>query len=186
MTRPAQKWIGMLLVATSFLLMLFTLAVPYVNHFGSEVYFTKWNGRWREGNMTFYYGPGELLDFPMAASALIGLGLLVALIGAGYLFWLTYQNKSCYFTREKPGPMGGIISATGIIMYFIGSLIYEKWASGTPRPLDGWLQDPDFDPSIVRLSPTFWVGLIFAFIVLTIATINVVYYLDTRSKRPVK
>lgn len=190
MTRPAQRWLGIGSILTSLLLMLFTLAVPYVNHFGDEdtnfTFYTKWNGYWREGNMTFFFRAKDLYDFPIAASALIGLGLLVSIIGAGYLFWLTYQNKSCYFTRERPGPIGGIVMFIGISIYFIGSFIYEHWASGSPRPSYGWPFNDNFIVETVRLSPTFWFGIVLGFIVLALAAMNVVYYFDTRDKRPVK
>lgn len=170
--------------------MLFTLAVPYVNHFGEEgsrfTFYTKWNGNWRQGNMSFFYNARELLNFPASASVFIGLGLLIAIAGSGYLFWLVNQNKNCYFTRERPGPMGGIFTFVGITLYFIGSFIYEKWAAGTPRPLNGWPVDDDFLIDTVRISPTFWIGLVIAFIIFALAIMNVVYYLDTRSKRPVK
>lgn len=190
MTRPAQKWLGIGTIVGAFFLMLFTLAVPYVNHFGEEgnryTYYTRWNGKWREGQMTTFNDASELLNFPQAATWLIGLGLLIAIIGAGYLFWLTYQNKSCMITRERPGPVGGIIVSVGIIFYFIGSFIYESWASGAPRPLAGWPADSDFVATTVRISPTFWFGIVIAFITLAFATMNIVYYFDTKSKRPVK
>ena len=77
MTRPAQKWLGLGVVAGAFLLLLFTMAVPYVNHFGSGThrytYFTRWNGKWREGQMTTYNGADELFNFPKSASWFIGL-----------------------------------------------------------------------------------------------------------------
>jgi hypothetical protein len=82
--------------------------------------------------------------------------------------------------------MGGIFTIVGITLYFIGSFIYERWASGTPRPSGGWPVDNDFLIDTVRISPTFWIGLVLALIIMTLATMNVVYYFDTRSKRPVK
>ena len=110
MTRPAQKWIGVGSIITAFLLILFILAVPYINHFGTEegsyTYFTRWNGKWREGQQTTYNPSSELLNFPTVAPVFIGIGLFISLIGAGYLFWLTYSNKGCYILREKPGPIG--------------------------------------------------------------------------------
>ncbi|NHK31704.1 MAG: hypothetical protein FK730_10155 [Asgard group archaeon] len=190
MTRPAQKLLGMGSVASSFLLMLFTLAVPYVNHFGDEennyTFYTKWNGYWREGNMTFFFRSRDLFNFPASASILIGLGLLIAILGSVYFFWLTYQNKSCYITRERPGPIGGVIMYVGIIFYFIGSFIYERWATGAPRPQYGWPLDNNFLVETVRLSPTFWFGLVLGFIVFAFASMNIVYFFDTKDKRPVK
>ncbi|RLI72886.1 MAG: hypothetical protein DRP02_00495 [Candidatus Gerdarchaeota archaeon] len=190
MTRPAQKWLGLGVVAGAFLLLLFTMAVPYVNHFGSGThrytYFTRWNGKWREGQMTTYNGADELFNFPKSASWFIGIGLLIVLIGAGYLFWLTYSNKPDYFTHERPGPIGGIVTSVGLIFYFIGNLIYEHWAYGSPRPLSGWPADSNFDETTVRLSPTFWLAFVIALITFTFATMSILYYLDTVSKRPVK
>ncbi len=190
MTRPAQKWIGIGVIFATFLLMLFTMAVPYVNHFGDETnkytYFTRWNGKWKEGQQTVFNDANELFNFPKAAPWLMGLGLLSAFAGAIYLFWLTYINKPCYFLRERPGPIGGGVVILGMIFYLIGSLIYERWATGSPRPEYGWPADNDFLVSTVKLSPTFWFGLVIAFIALALSTMSIVYYLDTVSKRPVK
>lgn len=179
--------------------MLFTLAVPYINHFGTVVisadgsetvhrytYYTRWNGQWKQGQQTTFNDPGLLLDFPSAAPWFIGLGLLITIIGAGYLVWLTYSNKACYFTREKPGPVGGSVALVGVIFYFIGNFIYEHWATGTPRPLAGWPADSDFSILAVRLSPTFWIGLVLGVVILALSTMNILYYFDTVSKRPVK
>ena len=192
MTRPAQKWLGAGAVFGAFFLLLFTMAVPYVNHFGEEgsyfSYFTKWSGRWRSDNLppnTFGL-INELLDFPVAAPILIGIGLLVIFIGAVYLFWLTYSNKPCYFTRERPGPVGGGVIFFGALLYFIGSFLYEKWTYGSPRPAEGWPGDKDFIATTVRMSPTFWVGLVIALIIMAISVTSVIYYLDTVEKRPVK
>jgi len=190
MTRPSQKWLGIGTIFGAFFLMLFTLAVPFVNHFGEDgsryTYFTKWNGKWREGQMTTYNNADMLLDYPKAATWLIGLGLIVIFLGAGYLFWLTYSNKACYVLREKPGPIGGLTILVGVVLFFIGSFIFEDWASGSPRPLAGWPSDKDFLVETVRISPTFWVGIVIALIVMAFATMNILYYLDTHSKRPVK
>ena len=192
MTRPAQKWIGVGTIAGAFVLLIFTMAVPYVNHFGTEessfTYFTKWNGRWRSDTLAqgTFGDTSELLNFPIAAPILIGIGLLVIVLGAIYQFWLTYQNKPCYFTRERPGPVGGAVTFTGGILYLIGSLIYERWSYGSPRPLAGWPGDKDFIESTVRISPTFWIGIVLALIIMAFSTMAVVYYLDTIEKRPVK
>ncbi|HUT80903.1 MAG TPA: hypothetical protein VMZ29_06850 [Candidatus Bathyarchaeia archaeon] len=190
MTRPAQKWLGIGSVLGAFVIMLFTLAVPYVNHFGNETnnytFFTKWNGKWREGQMTTYNNNDLLLDFPKSAPILIGVGLLIILIGAGYLFWLTYSNKSCYILRERPGPVSGIIMIIGLVLYFTGSFIYEGWASGSPRPASGWPADNNFIVETVRISPTFWLGIALGLIIMFFAVTNILYYLDTHSKRPVK
>ena len=70
--------------------------------------------------------------------------------------------------------------------YLIGSLIYERWATGSPRPEIGWPSDNDFLPSTVRLSPTFWIGLVIVFVAIALSAMSIVYYLDTVSKRPVK
>jgi hypothetical protein len=190
MTRPAQKWLGIGLILTAFVLMLFTLAVPYINHFGTDqnkyTYYTRWNGQWKQGQQTTFSEPGLLLDFPNSAPWFIGIGLLIAFIGAGYLFWLTYSNKACYITREKPGPIGGSISLFGIILYIIGNFIYERWATGSPRPILGWPADSDFLVSTVRLSPTFWIGIALGIVIIALGTMNILYYFDTISKRPVK
>ncbi|MFW9924421.1 MAG: hypothetical protein ACFFDW_14150 [Candidatus Thorarchaeota archaeon] len=192
MTRPAQKWIGVGSIFGAFFMILFTLAVPYVNHFGDEdhkfSYFTKWSGRWRSDNLppNTYEGGDTLLNFPKSAPILIGIGVLVVVIGAIYIFWLTYSNKPCYITRERPGPVGGIILFVGIILYFAGNLVYEKWAYGSPRPTVGWPGDPDFIANTVRISPTYWIGLVIAFIMMAFSVMTVVYFLDTREKRPVK
>ena len=190
MTRPSQKWIAIGLIFTAFVLMLFTLAVPYINHFGEEssryTYYTRWNGQWKQGQQTTFNDPALLLDFPNAAPWFIGIGLLITVIGAGYLIWLTYSNKACYFTREKPGPVGGSVALVGIIFYFIGNFIYERWATGTPRPIVGWPADNDFIILTVRLSPTFWFGIVLGIVVLALGAMNIIYYFDTVSKRPVK
>lgn len=190
MTRPSQKWIAIGLILTAFVLMLFTLAVPYINHFGDEgsryTYYTRWNGQWKQGQQTTFNDPALLLDFPNAAPWFIGIGLLITIIGAGYLIWLTYSNKACYFTREKPGPVGGSVALFGIIFYFIGNFIYEHWATGTPRPIVGWPADNDFIILTVRLSPTFWMGIALGIIILALGAMNIIYYFDTVSKRPVK
>ncbi|NHJ04118.1 MAG: hypothetical protein EAX90_04800 [Candidatus Heimdallarchaeota archaeon] len=192
MTRPSQKWLGVGAVAIAFFLLIFTLAVPYVNHFGEEgsyfSYFTKWSGRWRSDNLppNTFGSVDELLNFPISASVLIGIGLLISIIGSVYLFWLTYSNKPCYFARERPGPVGGATIFLGIVLYIIGSFIYEKWIFGSPRPAEGWPGDKDFVSTTVRISPTFWIGLVAAFLLMAIATTSVIYYLDTLDKRPVK
>ncbi|NHJ85425.1 MAG: hypothetical protein FK734_08170 [Asgard group archaeon] len=190
MTRPAQKWTGTGIIASAFFLILFTLAVPYVNHFGEEgsryTYYTKWSGNWKEGQMTIFNRADSLFNFPKSASIFIGLGLLIAIIGAIYVFWLVYSNKPCYITRERPGPVGGIIVIIGAIFYFIGNLIYLKWSLGSPRPDYGWPADNDFDILTVSMSPTFWIGLALATIILGLASTSIIYYLDTVSKRPVK
>lgn len=192
MTRPAQKWLGIGAIFGAFFLLLFTMAVPYVNHFGDEnhkfSYYTKWTGRWRSDNLppNTFAGPDELLNFPVSGPILIGIGILVIFIGAGYLFWLTYQNKPCFITRERPGPVGGSILFLGATLYLIGSLIYEQWAYGSPRPAEGWPGDPDFLPSSVRISPTFWIGIVIAIIIMAFATMTIIYYFDTKEKRPVK
>ena len=190
MTRPAQKWLGAGSIFGAFLLILFTMAVPYVNHFGDVdnnfTYFTKWSGRWKYGQETYFHSANELYNFPAAAAWLIGLGLLITAGGAVYLFWLTYSNKPCYFTRERPGPVGPGITGFGILLYLIGSLIYERWAYGAPRPAFGWPGDDRFLPETVRISPTYWIGIVLAILVFAIAITSIVYYLDTRSKRPVK
>lgn len=192
MTRPAQKWIGLGVITGAFVLLIFTMAVPYVNHFGTDdnhfTYFTKWSGRWRSDNLAqgTFSDASKLLNFPISASILIGIGLFIIVVGATYSFWLTYQNKPCYITRERPGPVGGGAVILGSLLYLIGSLIYEKWASGTPRPLDGWPSDKDFVPSTVTLSPTFWMGIVIVVLVMALAVMNIIYYLDTVEKRPVK
>ena len=192
MTRPAQKWIGVGILLGAFTLLLFTMAVPYVNHFGTDdssfTYYTKWSGRWRSDNLAqgTFGDATALLDFPLAAPILIGIGLFILAVGAVYQFWLTYQNKPCYFTRERPGFVGGATSFLGGILYLIGSLIYERWAYGAPRPAAGWPGDSDFIPSTVRMAPTFWFGIAIVIIILALSTMNVVYYLDTVEKRPVK
>lgn len=174
------------------MIILFTLAVPYVNHFGDDdhrySYFTKWSGRWRSDNLppNTYAKANELFNFPVSAAWLIGLGLLVTAVGAGYLFWLTYSNKNCYFTRERPGPVGGGVMILGTIFYLIGSLIYEGWAVTAPKPAAGWPGDDDFLATSVRISPTFWVGLVIAIGIFAVATMSIVYYLDSVDKRPVK
>ncbi len=192
MTRPSQKWIGIGVLLGAFTLLLFTMAVPYVNHFGDNdnhyTYFTKWSGRWRSDKLAqgTFGNVAELLNFPISASVLIGIGLFIITVGATYQFWLTYQNKPCYFTRERPGPVGGGGVFLGSIIYLIGSLIYERWASGSPRPLEGWPSDNDFIASTVRISPTFWLGIGIVIIIMVFSTMNVLYYLDTVEKRPVK
>ncbi|MBD3191429.1 MAG: hypothetical protein GF308_12345 [Candidatus Heimdallarchaeota archaeon] len=192
MTRPAQKWLGVGNVVLAFLCILFTLAVPYVNHFGEEgrqfSYYTKWSGRWRSDLLppNTFESASALLDFPISASVLIGLGLLISVIGAGYLFWLTYSNKPCRITNEKPGPVGGAIVAFGAILAIIGNLIYENWAYGSPRPENGWPGTKNFLPETVRISPTFWIGFVLLLITFGLAITSVVYYFDTVSKRPVK
>ncbi|NHJ33017.1 MAG: hypothetical protein FK732_09145 [Asgard group archaeon] len=191
MTRPAQKWTGIGLLVTAFVLILFTLAVPYINHFGSDeggkyTYYTRWNGKWKSGQQTTFSDPDLLLDFPGAAPWLIGIGLLISVIGSGYLFWLTYTNKSCYFIREKPGPIGGSVAIFGIIFNFIGNFIYERWASGSPRPLIGWPAASEFDVTTVRISPTFWISIFLGLIIVALGAMNIIYYFDTVSKRPVK
>ena len=174
------------------MIVLFTLAVPYVNHFGDAnhmySYFTKWSGRWRSDNLppNTYESGKLLLDFPSSAAWLIGLGVLLAAAGAGYLFWLTYSNKPCYFTREKPGPVGGGLMVLGTLFYLIGSLIYEGWACGAPKPAVGWPGDTDFYALTVRISPTFWFGLVIALGIFAVGIMSVVYYLDSVEKRPVK
>ena len=190
MTRPAQKWIGTGTIITAFLLILFTMAVPYINHFGDDqhryTYYTRWNGKWKEGQQTVFNDASELHDFPAAAPWLMGIGLLIAAAGAIYIFWLTYSNKPCYILRERPGPVGGGVVILGIIFYLIGSLVYERWAAGSPRPEYGWPADNDFLASSVRISPTFWIGIVIALIAFALASMSIVYYLDTVSKRPVK
>ena len=192
MTRPAQKWIGVGLIFASFALLLFTLAVPYVNHFGEQdsyfTYFTKWSGRWRSefDSPGTFNGADELLNFPVAAPVLIGIGLIITVIGSAYTFWLTYSNKPCYFTRERPGPVGGAATFAGVLFYIIGSLIYESWAYGSARPLEGWPGNEDFIAWTVKISPTFWISFVLAFIIMALSTMTVVYYLDTVEKRPVK
>ncbi len=192
MTRPSQKWLGIGVIIGAFSLLLFTMAVPYVNHFGTGnrnfTYYTKWSGRWRSDNLAqgTFGDAVDLLDFPMAASILIGLGLFIIAVGSVYQFWLTYQNKPCYFTRERPGPVGGGSVFIGSILYLIGSLIYARWAAGTPRPAAGWPANKDFIESTVRISPTFWLGIAIVIIIMAFATMNVIYYLDTVEKRPVK
>ncbi|MHA1442918.1 MAG: hypothetical protein ACTSPK_13825 [Candidatus Heimdallarchaeota archaeon] len=192
MTRPSQKWLGVIGIFGAFMMILFTLAVPYINHFGDDdsrySYFTKWSGRWRSDNLppnTFDNASG-LYNFPMSAAWLIGLGLLIMVIGAGYLFWLTYSNKACYFTREKPGPIGGSILILGTLFYLMGSMIYESWAYTAPKPAAGWPGDDDFLAYTVRLSPTFWIGLVIALGIFSIGVMSLVYYLDSVDKRPVK
>ena len=74
----------------------------------------------------------------------------------------------------------------GAIIYFIGSFIYEKWAYGSPRPLAGWPTDNNFVASTVRISPTFWIGIILGIVIIVLATMNIIYYFDTISKRPTK
>ena len=71
-------------------------------------------------------------------------------------------------------------------LYLIGSLIYENWAYAAPKPLEGWPGDDDFLALSVRISPTFWVGLVIALGIFAVATMNIVYYLDSVDKRPVK
>jgi hypothetical protein len=192
MTRPAQKWIGVGTIAMAFLVTLFTLAVPYVNHFGEGqkmyTYYTKWSGRWRSDLLPpgTFAGADSLYNFPTAAPVFIGIGILIMIAGAFYLFWLTYSNKACYFTREKPGPVGGATMVIGSIFYLIGNLIYESWAFGSPRPLEGWPGDNQFVSTTVRISPTFWVGIVIGIIALALGTMSVIYYLDTVEKRPVK
>ncbi|MHA1557900.1 MAG: hypothetical protein ACTSPM_13315 [Candidatus Heimdallarchaeota archaeon] len=192
MTRPSQKWLGIGVLIGAFTLLLFTMAVPYVNHFGTDdssfTYYTKWSGRWRSDNIAqgTFGDASQLLNFPASAPVLIGIGLLIISIGAVYVFWLTYQNKPCYFTRERPGPVGGGAVFLGGLLYLIGSLIYARWASGSPRPISGWPADKDFVPSTVRISPTFWLGIAIVIIIMAFATMNAIYYLDTVEKRPVK
>jgi len=192
MTRPSQKWLGALGILGAFMIILFTLAVPYVNHFGDDdhrySYFTKWSGRWRSDNLppNTYANAKTLFNFPASAAWLIGLGLLITAIGAGYLFWLTYSNKNCYFTRERPGPVGGSVMMLGSLFYLIGSLIYEGWAYAAPKPAAGWPGDDDFLATSVRISPTFWVGLVITIGIFAVATMSIVYYLDSADKRPVK
>ncbi|MEA2071446.1 MAG: hypothetical protein U9O98_09165 [Asgard group archaeon] len=194
MTRPAQKWLGIISVLTSLLLMLFTLAVPYVNHFGTDedqfTYYTRWNGRWRSDLLppNTFENADLLLNFPKSASWLIGLGVLLMIGGAVYLFWITYTNRADYILREKPGPIGGGIIVLGSLLYLTGSLIYENWAYGSPRPLSGWpgIGTGRFLTETVRLAPTFWIGFAFALILFGLGFTSIIYYLDTLSKRPVK
>ncbi|TFF85090.1 hypothetical protein EU523_00490 [Candidatus Heimdallarchaeota archaeon] len=191
MTRPTQKWLGFALVASCFVLMLFTFAVPYINHFtGGKyqyTYFTKWNGRWRSDLLpaNTFGKPSELHNFPISASVFIGLGMFIAFAGGIYAFYLTYSNKSCFFTRKRPGPVPGAAVFAGCVLYLIGSLIYERWAFGSPRPAEGWPGDPKFSPTMVRLSPTFWISLVIAFIAMAFSVWSVVFHFEIEAKKPV-